>query len=282
MFGYVVNGVVIPHNPPLANGPFPNITTYFSDGTEKSHAILKKISVRKKKRKEEDAILIEIPRYRIVFKSGERPAKYLWDVIEVSNYLTNTIFSTLDVYVSSTKIEDAPKIKLEGRDLSTYLLNVEILFGYLELLESKSNAPVTILEKLLRYTVYLSSETPEWDELATIAGFDSITYEPEYDVVTIHLNGSQYSIQRKLLKLFAEQVAPIVTKLLYRSTRLWVGETPVSLCELYYIKKNLEDQVEITAFKKDFKGTEEILREIHQACGTSCLMSHSKPLLEAI
>lgn len=280
MFGYVVNGTIVPQISPSHNTPFPDITAYYSDGSEKSNAALRKIKVRYKKRNKSDVMEIVPPRYQITMTNDpESTPKYFWDIHELSCHLAEKIYSTMDIYLASSKTEDSPKVALKGRELATYFVLMEIVFGLIHALEEKTNVPVPILERFLRYTVYLNAEESEWDELALLAGFDRLVYEKEYDVLQIHLNGSVYPIKRPILKQFASDVVPHLTKLMYRSTRIWVGDNEVSLCQLYYIKKQLDSMVNVTYFRKEYRPTEEQLRHIHRVCGDKLLLAHAKPLI---
>ena len=98
MLGYVVEGRVNPHSQ-LANNPYSHIETYFSDGTEKSKAVLNKIGVRKKKAQDYKGIVIPPPRYRLTFKSGRGFKTYgdrkfhLWDIISVFDLMERMVYS---------------------------------------------------------------------------------------------------------------------------------------------------------------------------------------------
>ena len=182
--------------------------------------------------------------------------------------------------VQTTKVENSPPVTLTGKNLSTYLLLVEILIGHMEVYEERTNIPIAILEKLLRYTVYLHPDNKDWTALAEVAGFDSVVYEPEYDAVKITCAGSIYATKRGLLVLFANIVAPIVTKLLYRSSRILVGNKEVGLVTLYQIKKQLDDEAQLDLYGKDFTCTEDDLRALHAEMGLNALSEHGAPIIQ--
>lgn len=283
MLGYVVGGRVVPHSE-LTRNPFPLITAYFSDGSAASRAALNKIARRKKKRGDTSGVVIQHPTYTLEITkttgkelSVENPI-YAWDIIELFGVVEREIYCDLDFYVQSTKVENTPPVKLEGKSLATFMVLVEMLFGHLEQFEEKINTPVTVLEKLLRYTYYLSPESNDWNALAAEAGFDSVVYEPDYDVVRITCAGQTYPVKRPLLGIFANIVAPIVTKLLYRSSQLYVGTSQVDLCTFYYIKKQLDAQANVSLLGKDTPVTEAVLRSIHDHLGLATLLEHGTPL----
>lgn len=285
MLGYVVEGKVFPHSK-LCLTNQSGIEAYFSDGTEKSKAVLNKIALRKKKANNTKGIVIPPPRYRLTFKTGrgyqqykDRPL-YMWDIISVFDVMERLVYSKLDFMIQMTKADNIPPVKLTGKSFSTYLLLVEMLIGHMEQLEERTNVPTAVLEKFLRYTYYLVPEHEDWNTLSDLAGFDSLTYEPEYDAIKIVCAGSQYNIKRGLLVMFGNIVAPIITKILYRSSRVLVGNKEVSLVTLYHIKKQLDEEASLEYQGKDFACTEEMLRALHTDMGLTALSSHGEPILQ--
>lgn len=278
MLAYVVAGKLIPHSN-LVNNPFPKLETFFHDGTTRSKLKLKQLAQKKKKRHDDVGTVIEPPTYKVTFVTPPTPTSvlpkspvYVWDILGVFDLMVREVYSSLDFYIQSTKVENTPKVKIDGRFLSVYLLLVDQLFSYLEMFEAKTNVPVAVLDKLIRYTAYLSPESNAWDLLAEEAGFDKVVYEPDYDVVQITCAGSLYPIKRLLLKEFSEKVAPFVTKLLYRSTRVFIGESEVSLCMLQMVKRQLDQCAKIEMLNKDFVPDEAYLRAIHSEVGLTALV----------
>ena len=285
MLGYVVDGRVLPHSN-LPNNPFPDVDTYFSDGTEKSKAVLKKIALRKKKLNDQKGTVIPPPPYRLKFVAGRGleqygdKSLYMWDIISVFGLMERVVYSKLDISIQTTKAENIPPVKLSGKHLATYLMLIEILIGHMEVFEDRTNVPVAVLEKFLRYTYYLHPENTDWTALAEAAGFDALEYDPTHDALKITCAGSMYFTKRGLLAMFGNTVAPLVTKLLYRSSKVLVGNKEVTPLMLYHIKKQMDKEVQLEYHGKDFSCTEADLRALHTDMGLTALSAHGEPIIQ--